>query len=116
MAPDPELVIRLRAWFAAQGIDDERRMFGGAGYFTGGHMVAVASFRDGTLMVRCAKDQTDELADSDGVNPTVMRGRPMRGWLDLETRIVESDADLDRWLSAALAHVRTLPPKQGPPK
>ena len=110
MASDPELVERLRDWFAERSVTDERRMFGGVAFLDEGRLTACASSR-GELMVRCDPASTDELAAVPGVEPTEMNGRAMRGWLDVEAAAVADDADLDRWLSIALTHARTLPPK-----
>lgn len=110
VASDPELVERLREWFGERGVTDERRMFGGVAFLDEGRMVACASSR-GELMVRCDPNDTDQLAASPGVVETEMRGRPVKGWLDIAPAAVTDDVDLDHWLSMALAHARTLPPK-----
>ena len=108
MASDPELVQRLREWFAERGVTDERRMFGGHAFLDEGRMVACANSR-GELMVRCDPSSTDQLAAEPGVGQTEMRGRPVKGWLDIEPAAVTDDADVDRWLSTALTYARTLP-------
>lgn len=110
MASDPELVERLREWFGERGVTDERRMFGGHAFLDEGRMTACASSK-GELMVRCDPADSDQLAAAPGVVETEMRGRPVRGWLDIELAAVADDADLDRWLSTALTYARTLPPK-----
>lgn len=110
MTSDPELLERLREWFGERGVTDERRMFGGHAFLDEGRMVACANSQ-GELMVRCAPDLTDQLAAEPGVVQTEMRGRPMKGWLDIEPAAVTDDVDLDHWLSMALVHARTLPPK-----
>lgn len=110
MVSDPELVECLREWFAERGVTDERRMFGGHAFLDAGRMTACASSR-GALMIRCDPADSDQLAAAPGVVETEMRGRPVRGWLDIELAAVADDADLDRWLSTALTYARTLPPK-----
>ena len=110
MASDPELVERLREWFDERGVTDERRMFGGVAFLDQGRMTACASSK-GQLMVRCDPDRSDQLAAVPGVVETEMRGRPVRGWLDVDLAAVADDVDLDHWLSIALTHARTLPPK-----
>ena len=113
MASDPELVERLREWFAERGVTNERRMFGGHAFLDAGRMTACANSR-GELMVRCDPDTTDQLAAEPGVVQTEMRGRPMKGWLDIEPAAVTDDVDLARWLSLALTYARSLPRPKGP--
>ncbi|WP_229054810.1 TfoX/Sxy family protein [Aeromicrobium sp. Leaf350] len=110
MVQDPDLVARLRDWFAERGVVDERRMFGGTTFLDGGRMSACANSR-GALMVRCDPVRTDELCAQEGVEPMVMRGRPMKGWLLVDASVVTDDAALHEWLESALAYARTLPPK-----
>ena len=49
------------------------------------------------------------LLERPGAGPTVMRGRPMRGWLDVEGEI--GDAALQGWVDEGVSYVRSLPPK-----
>lgn len=102
--------MRLREWFVERGVTDERRMSGGIAFLDEGRLTACASSRGG-LMVRCDPALTHELAAAPGVAASEMRGRHVKGWLDVERSAVAEDADLDRWLSAALTYARTLPPK-----
>jgi TfoX/Sxy family transcriptional regulator of competence genes len=108
MAADPATVERLREWFAERGVTDERRMFGGVAFLDAGRMVACGNSH-GELMVRCDPALTAELAEADGVAPMEMKGRPVKGWLEVERAVVADDADLDVWLSRALEYARTLP-------
>ncbi len=110
MAADPNVVTRLREWFAERGVTDERRMFGGIAFLDAGRMVACGNSH-GELMVRCDPAQTAELSAADGVAPMEMKGRPVKGWLEVDRAAVVDDAALDAWLSRALAYARTLPPK-----
>ncbi|HSK61336.1 MAG TPA: TfoX/Sxy family protein [Actinomycetospora sp.] len=108
MAHDPDLAQRLRALLdGAQGLS-EKRMFGGVAFLLDGHM-AVCAGNGGGLMVRVDPARTEALLERPGAEPTVMRGRPMRGWLDVEGEI--DDTALQGWVDEGVSYVRALPPK-----
>ncbi|GAA1740504.1 TfoX/Sxy family protein [Aeromicrobium alkaliterrae] len=108
MSYDPDLLGRLRDWFAERGVTDERRMFGGVAFLADGRMAAAASSKGG-LMLRCEPGETAALLEKPGVEPVVMRGREMRGWLHVSPEAIDGEADLESWLERALAHVQSLP-------
>ena len=101
MAYDEELAERLRAL-----LDDhdpiEKKMFGGVGFMVGGKLAIVASSRGG-IMVRVDPERSDELCEEDGVEPMIMRGKPMTGWLRVDTDRVESDGELTAWINRGVA-------------
>ena len=108
MAHDPEIAERLRALLAGQDGLTEKRMFGGVAFLLDGHLTVTASGRGG-LMVRVAPAREDQLLERPGVEPMVMRGRPMRGWLHVEGEL--DDATLRSWVDEGVSYVRSLPPK-----
>ena len=108
MAHDPELAQRLRGLLDGEQGLTEKRMFGGVAFLLDGHM-AVCAGNDGGLMVRVDPARTEALLEHRGAEPTVMRGRPMRGWLDVEGEI--DDAALQGWVDEGVSYVRALPPK-----
>jgi TfoX/Sxy family transcriptional regulator of competence genes len=74
----------------------EKKMFGGLAFLVGGSM-AVAAGSDGQLMVRVRRDETAAALEREGVSEVVMRGRPMRGWVDVDAGALEETA-LDAWV------------------
>lgn len=44
------------------------------------------------------------------VEPFVMRGKALRGWLRVGEAGVAEDDDLKRWVESGLGHARSLPP------
>ncbi len=108
MAHDPELAQRLRGLLDGEQGLTEKRMFGGVAFLLDGHM-AVCAGNDGGLMVRVDPARTETLLERPGAEPTVMRGRPMRGWLDVEGEI--DDTALQGWVDEGVSYVRALPPK-----
>jgi hypothetical protein len=111
VAYDEDLANRIRELIAADEDVTEKRMFGGLAFLIGGNMSVSASGQGGMLL-RCDPEQTDELASNEHTAPAVMRGRVMDGWLRVDPEGLESDADLERWVSVGVGYARSLPPKR----
>ncbi|KHO20635.1 TfoX/Sxy family protein [Mycolicibacterium setense] len=110
MAFDPDLADRIRELTAIESGLDEKRMFGGLAFLINGHM-AVAASRDGGLMVRVAPDDSEKLLRRDHVEPMVMGGRQMRGWLRIDGPGITSKRQLKSWVDRGIAYAKQLPPK-----
>lgn len=115
MTYETELADRIRRTLREHPEITERKMFGGLAFLLAGHMAAVASGRGG-LMVRVDPDRGQASIDAGAAEPAVMRGRPMRGWLRIATADVATEAELAHWVEMSIAFVRTLPPKESPPR
>lgn len=111
MAYDEDLAHRVRAALSNETGLTEKAMFGGVGFMLDGHM-ALAASSTGGLMVRVDPREADDLVDGRLVVATHMRGRELRGWLDVRPDAVRSDAELSTWVRRGAEFVRTLPPKQ----
>lgn len=110
MAYDVELADRIRAVAGAEPGLTERRMFGGLAFLVHGHLAVSASGRGG-LLVRVDPADTETLLARPHVRPFEMRGRELTGWLHVDPAAVATDPDLHTWVTTALTHARTLPPK-----
>ena len=109
MAYDEELANRVREIVGGERGLAEKRMFGGLAMLLGGHMSVVIRGKGG-LMVRVADaDLAAALAES-GTKEAVMRGSVMRGWVVVEAKSVDDDADLRRWVTRGVSAARALPP------
>lgn len=111
MAYDEELAARVRDELAAEETLAERKMFGGLSFLLHGHM-AVAGRSGGGLMVRVDPATAPGLVATTPAEPVEMRGRPMKGWLHLDTVDLASDDQLGAWVARAVAYVETLDPKR----
>lgn len=109
MAYDEYLADRIRAALASRHGLSEKRMFGGLAFLIHGHM-AVAASGQGGLLIRCDPATADDHL-TDGVEPMVMRGRPMNSWLRVADERTADDDALEHWLTVATAYTETLPPK-----
>jgi TfoX/Sxy family transcriptional regulator of competence genes len=110
MAYDTELAYRIRELVAAERGVDEKRMFGGLAFLINGNM-SVAVSRQGGLMVRVPRDETDKLVSRDHVEPMVMGGREMRGWLRVSLDGVKTKRQLQSWVTRGVDYAKSLPPK-----
>lgn len=111
MAYDQELADRIRLILGPQPGLTEQRMFGGLAFLVNGHM-AVSASGQGGLLLRHDPARTDELAARPGVDPFVMRGRPMQGWLRVGADAVDEDEHLREWIDVGVGYARSLPPKR----
>jgi TfoX/Sxy family transcriptional regulator of competence genes len=111
MAYDLDLADRIRELVAADRAITEQAMFGGLAFLVNGNMSVAASGRGGVL-ARVEPSEAAELL-GDLVEPMVMGGREMRGWLHVAATAVESDEDLAEWVRRSVGYAKSLPPKKG---
>lgn len=114
MAYDEVLALRIRDLLDGEPGVTSKKMFGGLGFMVEGHM-AVAAASSGGMMVRADPADCAEWADGKAVNPMEMRGRPMAGWLLVDSAAVADDDRLAEWVDRGVRFVRTLPPKPSSP-
>lgn len=107
MAYDEELAERIRDLAADEPGLTEKKMFGGLAFLINGNM-AVAASGQGGLMVRVDPAESERL-QADGAEPMVMRGKPMAGWLRVETP--PDKRALRTWVKRGVSYARSLPAK-----
>jgi len=99
---DELLEQRVRQFFDGKSVKHEaKRMMGGLCFMVNGKMcVGVEKNR---LMARIGPDAYDEARARKGCRPMDFTGRPMRGFVFVESEGLKSDKDLASWLELALA-------------
>ena len=110
MAYDEELADRIRELLAGDRTVTEKRMFGGLAFLVDRKM-AVSASSTGGLLARIDPAQHDRLARGAHVEPFVMRGRPMDGWLRVAPEAVRTTRQLRTWVDRCVAYARSLPSK-----
>lgn len=111
MAHDPVLQERLAELLEAMGAEAEpKRMFGGVAFMVAGNMCVGITNRS-NLMVRFDPSRHAEIAEWRGALPMTYGKGEMKGFLFVDQATVADRKGMERWVSLALAHVRTLPPK-----
>jgi len=111
MAYDEGLAERIRELLAGDADVTEAKMFGGLAFLVGGNM-AVAASGQGGLMVRVDPAPSDNLVATTTARLAEMRGRPMRGWLRVDTDDVPTKRQLATWVNLGSTYARSLPPKR----
>ncbi|HEX4818600.1 MAG TPA: TfoX/Sxy family protein [Acidimicrobiales bacterium] len=111
MAYDEDLADRIRELLSdAKGVS-ESKMFGGLAFLVGGNM-AIAASGQGGILVRADPAESDKLVATTKAEPAVMRGRPMAGWLRVDSADVRTRVQLKKWVSIGEQYARALPPKK----
>ncbi|KAA0082016.1 TfoX family protein [Mycolicibacterium sp. P9-64] len=110
MAYDEDLANRIRELTSAERGVEEKRMFGGLAFLINGNMSVAASGRGG-LMVRIPPGETEALLQREHVEPMVMAGREMRGWLRIGDDGVRTKRQLTSWVTRGFDYAKSLPPK-----
>jgi len=109
MAYDESVAQRVRQAIQKQDGLSERKMFGGLCLMLHGNMFA-GIIKD-ELMLRVGPENSDELLARPGVRPMDFTGKPMKGYLYVESAAFATPEALKGWLGHALSFVETLPPK-----
>ncbi len=109
MAFDESLAARILDALARKKGVEEKKMFGGVGFLLHGN-VLVGVWKD-SLIVRLGPDEGDEALKEPHVKEFDITGRPMKGWVLVETEGVEGDDLLAGWIQRAVKFVGNLPAK-----
>jgi TfoX/Sxy family transcriptional regulator of competence genes len=96
MAYDEALAARVRAAMAGRDGLSERKMFGGVCFMLHGNMFA--GVESGRIMLRVGPDRFEAALARPGASPMDFTGRPMTGFVFVDSSAVESDGGLQDWL------------------
>lgn len=113
MAYDEALADRIRDVLAGSAEVTEIKMFGGLAFMVRGHMACGVVHDD--LMLRLGPDGADAALGRPHVRPMDFTGRPMTGMVFVDPAGLTGTA-LEKWVHAAAAYVRQLPPKAAKPR
>jgi hypothetical protein len=65
-----------------------------------------------SLIARLGPDNYDDALLEPHVREFDITGRPMKGWVLIESEGIQDDEQLKHWIERALKFVRTLPAKE----
>ncbi len=88
---------------------DSKKMFGGLAFMINGYMFC--GIIGDELMARVGPGNYASALAEPHVRPMDFTGKPMKGYVYVETPGFEDDADLQKWVERCLNFVQTLPPK-----
>ena len=63
-------------------------------------------------MVRVDPQESERLLETTNAHPFEMRGRPMRGWLRVDSGDVRTRRQLSKWVNLGVTYARSLCPKR----
>ncbi len=111
MSQRDDLASRISTLVALDPRITEKKMFGGVAFLLNGHIL-VSARRTGTLLVQTGRGAAVAVAGQPGVAMMFMRGKQAHNFIDVDDDRLETDDDLQHWLSLAEKYVSTLPQKQ----
>jgi hypothetical protein len=74
--------------------------------------MAVAASGQGGVMVRVDPEKSDGLVASTKARVVEMRGRPVQGWLRVDTDEIRTKRQLAKWVDLGTTYARSLPSKR----
>src|SRR5262245_48813469 len=106
---DESLAARIRDTLARTKGIVEKKMFGGVGFLLNGNML-VGVWKD-SIIVRIGPDAYEDALLEPHVREFDVTGKPMKGWIMVDSDGVEEDKDITTWIKRASSFVKTLPGK-----
>jgi len=88
---------------------NSRKMFGGVCHLRNGNMFC-GVYKD-YLILRMGETAATAAMGTPHVRPFDITGKPMKGWVMVEEKGFETEAELKKWLNMAKEFVDSLPPK-----
>ena len=103
MAYNETLANRVREIIAqTHNITEEKKMFGGLCFMVDNKMcVGIESER---LMIRLDPSVMDEVLEKHGCHPMDFTGRPMKGYVFVDTEVLNTKRQLNYWIQLALEY------------
>ena len=108
--PKPALVDRVRKMLARKRGVSEKKMFGGICFFANGNMIGGVSGGE-ELIIRVGPDAYEDALELPFARVMDFTGRPMRGFVTVDSHGHDDDDDLKAWLERGLKFARSLPAK-----
>jgi TfoX/Sxy family transcriptional regulator of competence genes len=109
MGYDIGLAQRIREILEEEPGFAERKMFGGICFLLFGNMVCGIIQDD--LIVRVGANKYQEMLKLKDTKEFDITGKPMKGWVMILSKALDTDKALNTWVQRGVSFVRTLPPK-----
>ena len=109
MAFDEGLAQRIRKRLAGQKGLTEKKMFGGLAFLFNGNMCCGVHRRE--LIVRLEPAQPEAALAEPHTRIFDLSGRPMKGWILVETAGLANEPALAKWLRLGTKYAASLPKK-----
>jgi TfoX/Sxy family transcriptional regulator of competence genes len=109
MPYDEELDARIKKIVSRWKNTADKKMFGGVCHLLQGNMFC-GVYKE-FLILRLGEDEANEAMKLPYVKPFDITGRPMKGWVMVDSRGFETDEALKKWLEKAKKFAGALPSK-----
>jgi len=109
MAYDETLASRVRKILSSSVGFSERKMFGGLCFLFQGNMCCGVLKKE--LILRLDPGRAKELLSRQHTRPMDFTGRPMKGFVFIEAGGLDTERQLNDWVSMARSFAQNLPPK-----
>lgn len=109
MAYDEKLAERLRKALSTESGLTERKMFGGVSFLLNGNMCCGVVGEK--LVVRVGPEDYESALSEDHARPMDFTGRPLRGFVYVESDGTASQKALRSWMARGVRFARSLPAK-----
>jgi TfoX/Sxy family transcriptional regulator of competence genes len=109
MAYDEKLDLRIKKIVSRWKDTSDKKMFGGVCHLINGNMFC-GVYKD-FLILRLGREKSEAALKLPSVRPFDITGRPMQGWIMVDSNGCKSDQDLKTWLDQAKMFAETLPRK-----
>ena len=110
MAFNEELAERVRKVLRGKGEIAEKKMFGGICFLSSGKMCC-GILKD-VLVARVDPKESPALLKMPGVRPMDFTGRPMKGFLYVNQKVLKTETQLNQWVKRCMAYTSSLPIKK----
>ena len=109
MAYDEKLDLRIKKIVSRWKGTNDKKMFGGVCHLIKGNMFC--GVHKDFLILRLGREKSEAALKLPCVRPFDITGRPMQGWVMVDSNDYKSDQDLKTWLDQAKMFAKTLPQK-----
>ena len=110
MAYNEELALRIRQSLGEQTGIVERKMFGGLCFMAHGNMCC--GVMGDEIIVRVGAERYEDSLQMPHARPMGFTGRPMRGFVVVASKGIESEEGLDEWIARGVKFAMSLPPSR----
>ncbi|MDA1234658.1 MAG: TfoX/Sxy family protein [Acidobacteria bacterium] len=109
MPYDEALAERVQALIGKHRGVTEKRMFGGLAFMLDGNMCC--GVMQGRIMMRLGPEGAEAALKEPHTAPMDFTGKPIKSMVYVRPEGYVSDADLEKWVKAAVGFAKSLPPK-----
>ena len=106
MAYDEKLADRIRKIIGKNKKVTEKKMFGGLSFLLNGKMFC--GVLKGDLVLRISHDKYEDALKKPNVRPMDFTGRPMKGFIYVNSNGCKSDKNIRKWVKLSYNHVLTF--------